>query len=71
MARERINATITHVSYVDKAAHGFMKDAPNIDKQYDFNDGVGEVVKSYIVPADFTLGEQTICCISSSACSSR
>jgi len=45
---------------IEKAAHGFMKDARNIDKQHDFNAGVGEVVESYIAPADFTLGEQDI-----------
>lgn len=37
---------------IEKAAHGFMKDARNIDKQHDFNAGVGEVVESYIAPAD-------------------
>ncbi|MEM1505929.1 XkdF-like putative serine protease domain-containing protein [Domibacillus sp. 8LH] len=45
---------------IEKAAHGFMKDARNIDKQHDFNAGVGEVVESYIAPADFTIGEETI-----------
>lgn len=45
---------------IEKAAHGFMKDARNIDKQHDFSAGVGEVVESYIAPADFTLGEQEI-----------
>ncbi|OES45817.1 XkdF-like putative serine protease domain-containing protein [Domibacillus iocasae] len=45
---------------IEKAAHGFMKDARNIDKQHDFEGGVGEVVESYIAPADFTLGEQEI-----------
>lgn len=45
---------------IEKAAHGFMKDARNIDKQQDFEAGVGEVVESYIAPADFTLGEQEI-----------
>lgn len=45
---------------IEKAAHGFLKDARNIDKQHDFNPGVGEVVESYIAPADFTIGEETI-----------
>ena len=45
---------------IGKAAHGFMKDARNIDKQHDFNSGVGEVFESYIAPADFTIGEETI-----------
>ena len=43
---------------IEKAAHGFMKDARNIDKQHDFNAGVGEVVESYIAPADFTIGDE-------------
>ncbi|SFM29016.1 Putative phage serine protease XkdF [Gracilibacillus orientalis] len=45
---------------IEKAAHGFMKDARNIDKQHDFESGVGEVVESYIAPAEFQLGEETI-----------
>ncbi len=45
---------------IEKSAHGFMKDARNIDKQHDFNSGVGEVVESYIAPADFTIGEHEI-----------
>ncbi|GIN71141.1 hypothetical protein J14TS2_16160 [Bacillus sp. J14TS2] len=45
---------------IEKAAHGFMKDARNIDMQHDFEAGVGEVVESYIAPADFDLGEETI-----------
>jgi Putative phage serine protease XkdF len=45
---------------IEKAAHGFLKDARNIDKQHDFNPGVGEVVESYIAPADFAIGEETI-----------
>lgn len=45
---------------IEKAAHGFMKDARNIDTQHDFEAGVGEVVESYIAPADFTLGEQEV-----------
>ena len=45
---------------IEKAAHIFMKDARNIDKQHDFESGVGEVVESYIAPADFEIGEETI-----------
>ncbi|MGJ9460111.1 XkdF-like putative serine protease domain-containing protein [Oceanobacillus sp. CF4.6] len=45
---------------IEKAAHVFMKDARNIDKQHDFNSGVGEVVESYIAPADFEIGEESI-----------
>ncbi len=45
---------------IEKAAHGFLKDARNIDTQHDFTPGVGEVVESYIAPADFTIGEEVI-----------
>jgi hypothetical protein len=45
---------------IEKAAHGFMKDAQNIDTQHNFKDGAGEVVESYIAPQDFKVGEQVI-----------
>ncbi|EHH5516359.1 hypothetical protein M0910_002537 [Listeria monocytogenes] len=45
---------------IEKAAHQFMKDARNIDKQHDFNAGVGEVVESYIAPVDFSISDQVI-----------
>ncbi|ENL8761310.1 hypothetical protein AB6J05_001065 [Listeria monocytogenes] len=45
---------------IEKAAHQFMKDARNIDKQHDFNAGVGEVVESYIAPTDFSISDQVI-----------
>jgi hypothetical protein len=45
---------------IEKAAHQFLKDARNIDKQHDFNAGVGEVVESYIAPTDFTIGNEEI-----------
>lgn len=45
---------------IEKAAHGFMKDARNIDTQHDFEAGVGEVVESYIAPVDMTIGEEKI-----------
>ncbi|WP_153732539.1 XkdF-like putative serine protease domain-containing protein [Sporosarcina obsidiansis] len=45
---------------IEKAAHGFVKDARNIDKQHDFEAGVGEVVESYIAPVDMTIGEEQI-----------
>lgn len=35
---------------IEKAAHGFLKDARQIDKQHDFQGGVGEVVESYVAP---------------------
>mgnify|MGYP001328631587 CR=1 FL=1 len=50
---------------IEKAAHGFMQNLAKaqgevIDTQHDFNPGVGEVVESYVAPADFTVGEHTI-----------
>lgn len=45
---------------IEKAAHGFLKDAREIDKQHDFQGGVGEVVESYIAPADFEMGGEVI-----------
>ncbi|WYU49973.1 XkdF-like putative serine protease domain-containing protein [Bacillus sp. FSL K6-0047] len=45
---------------IEKAAHYFMKEARNIDTQHDFESGVGEVVESYVAPADFTMGDTEI-----------
>ncbi|MBN7744716.1 phage portal protein [Bacillus velezensis] len=45
---------------IEKAAHGFLKDAREIDKQHDFQGGVGEVVESYVAPADFKMNGETI-----------
>lgn len=45
---------------IEKAAHFFMKEARHIDKQHDFESGVGEVVESYIAPADFSIDDVEI-----------
>ncbi|MDR7909395.1 XkdF-like putative serine protease domain-containing protein [Bacillus velezensis] len=45
---------------IEKAAHGFLKDARQIDKQHDFHGGVGEVVESYVAPTDFEMNGETI-----------
>ncbi|MDN0189866.1 MULTISPECIES: XkdF-like putative serine protease domain-containing protein [unclassified Bacillus (in: firmicutes)] len=45
---------------IEKAAHGFLKDAREIDKQHNFQGGVGEVVESYVAPADFEMNGETI-----------
>lgn len=45
---------------IEKAAHGFMKDARNIDTQHDFEAGVGEVVESYVAPVEFEMDGETI-----------
>lgn len=47
-------------SEIEKAAHVFLKEFRNIDKQHDFTSKVGEVIESYIAPADFELGGQTV-----------
>lgn len=45
---------------IEKAAHQFLKDARNIDTQHDFESGAGEVVESYVAPADIEIGSETI-----------
>lgn len=45
---------------IEKAAHEFMKEARNIDTNHDFESGVGEVVESYIAPADFEIDGETV-----------
>ncbi|QBJ80759.1 XkdF-like putative serine protease domain-containing protein [Bacillus subtilis] len=45
---------------IEKAAHGFLKDAREIDKQHDFQGGVGVVVESYVAPADFVINGELI-----------
>ncbi|MED2976594.1 XkdF-like putative serine protease domain-containing protein [Bacillus swezeyi] len=45
---------------IEKAAHEFLKDAREIDKQHDFQGGVGEVVESYVAPADFEINGEVI-----------
>lgn len=45
---------------IEKAAHVFLKEFRNIDKQHDFTSKVGEVIESYIAPADFEFGGQTV-----------
>ena len=45
---------------IEKAAHIFMKEYQNIDKQHDFTSEVGKVIESYIAPADFEIGGQQV-----------
>lgn len=45
---------------IEKAAHTFLKEYRNIDKQHDFQSGCGEVVESYVAPQDFQVGDETI-----------
>lgn len=57
---EDAHGDVMTASEIEKAAHGFVKDARNIDKQHDFESGVGEVVESYIAPSDLEIGEHEI-----------
>ncbi|MDA2113237.1 XkdF-like putative serine protease domain-containing protein [Bacillus cereus] len=45
---------------IEKAAHEFLKDSRDIDKQHDFVPGAGELVESYIAPDDLVINGQTI-----------
>ncbi|HDR6825841.1 TPA: hypothetical protein QCV86_003034 [Bacillus thuringiensis] len=45
---------------IEKAAHEFLKDSRDIDKQHDFVPGAGELVESYIAPDDLVINDQTI-----------
>lgn len=47
-------------SEIEKSAHAFLAKHRNIDEQHDFEDGAGELVESYVVQADFTVGTETI-----------
>lgn len=45
---------------IEKAAHEFMLKYRQIDKNHDFVAGVGEVVESYIAPADMELNGEPV-----------
>lgn len=45
---------------IEKAAHEFMLKYRQIDKDHDFQAGVGEVVESYIAPADMEVNGEVI-----------
>lgn len=45
---------------IEKAAHSFMEDYQQIDKQHDFTTSAGKVVESYIAPIDMTIEDTTI-----------
>lgn len=45
---------------IEKAAHGFMENYQQIDKQHDFTTNAGKVVESYVAPVDMTVGDVTI-----------
>ncbi|MGG5770712.1 XkdF-like putative serine protease domain-containing protein [Bacillus wiedmannii] len=50
----------TDESTIEKAAHEFMLKYRQIDKDHDFQAGVGEVVESYIAPAYMEVNGETI-----------
>lgn len=45
---------------IEKAAHSFMEDYQQIDKQHDFVTGAGKVVESYVTLGDMTIGDTKI-----------
>lgn len=45
---------------IEKAAHSFMKDYQQIDKQHDFTTSAGKVVESYVAPVEMTINDTTI-----------
>lgn len=45
---------------IEKAAHSFMEDYQQIDKQHDFTTSAGKVVESYVAPVDMTIEDTTI-----------
>ena len=50
----------TDAKTIEKAAHEFMLKYRQIDKNHDFVAGVGEVVESYIAPADMELNGEPV-----------
>lgn len=45
---------------IEKAAHSFMEDYQQIDKQHDFTTSAGKVVESYVAPVDMAIEDTTI-----------
>lgn len=45
---------------IEKAAHEFMANYQQIDKQHDFTTNAGQIVESYIAPVDMVFDETTI-----------
>lgn len=57
---EDVHGDFMDADTIEKAAHGFMEDYQQIDKQHDFTTNAGKVVESYVAPVDMTIGETTI-----------
>ena len=45
---------------IEKAAHSFMEDYQQIDKQHDFTTSACKVVESYVAPVEMTINDTTI-----------
>lgn len=45
---------------IEKAAHGFLAEAREIDINHSFEGGTGVVVESYVAPDDFMIGSKRI-----------
>ncbi|OLQ57884.1 phage portal protein [Bacillus licheniformis] len=45
---------------IEKAAHGFLAEAREIDINHSFEGGTGVVVESYVAPDDFMIGSKQI-----------
>lgn len=45
---------------IQMAAHNFVKEHRNIDKQHNYQTGYGELVESYIAPSDMTINGQVV-----------
>lgn len=45
---------------IEKAAHLFMEEYQQIDKQHNYTDGYGTVVESFVAKSEMTIGEQVV-----------
>ncbi|WP_142425078.1 XkdF-like putative serine protease domain-containing protein [Enterococcus casseliflavus] len=57
---EDVHGDYMDAETIEKAAHGFMADYQQIDKQHDFTTNAGKVVESYVAPVDMNIGDTTI-----------
>ena len=57
---EDSHGDVMKATEIEKSAHKFLKEYRNIDKQHDFESGVGEVVESYVTPTEMEVGGETI-----------
>ena len=57
---EDVHGDYMDAETIEKAAHGFMADYQQIDKQHDFTTNAGKVVESYVAPVEMNIGDTTI-----------